>query len=65
MLKAAGLSAAALPLAAALADEEVIQGFEKAPTDPSASEGWEPISDRKIRVGLVGYGVCRFGAAFG
>lgn len=65
VLKAAGLSAAALPLAAALADEEVIQGFEKAPTDPSASEGWEPISDRKIRVGLVGYGVCRFGAAFG
>jgi len=26
---------------------------------------WEPISDRKIRVGIVGYGVCRFGAAFG
>jgi predicted dehydrogenase len=26
---------------------------------------WEPVSDRKIRVGIVGYGVCRFGAAFG
>ncbi|MFI4874840.1 MAG: Gfo/Idh/MocA family protein [Blastopirellula sp. JB062] len=26
---------------------------------------WEPISDRKIRFGIVGYGVCRFGAAFG
>ena len=26
---------------------------------------WKPISDRKVRVGIVGYGVCRFGAAFG
>jgi len=26
---------------------------------------WEPVSDRKIRVGIVGYGVCKFGAAFG
>ncbi|MBE0537314.1 MAG: Gfo/Idh/MocA family oxidoreductase [Phycisphaerae bacterium] len=26
---------------------------------------WEPISDRKVRVGIVGYGVCRFGADFG
>ena len=26
---------------------------------------WQPVSDRKIRVGIVGYGVCKFGAAFG
>ena len=26
---------------------------------------WKPVSDRKIRFGIVGYGVCRFGAAFG
>lgn len=26
---------------------------------------WNPVSDRKIRVGIVGYGVCRFGAEFG
>lgn len=26
---------------------------------------WKPVSDRKLRVGIVGYGVCRFGAAFG
>lgn len=26
---------------------------------------WKPFSDRKVRVGIVGYGVCRFGAAFG
>jgi predicted dehydrogenase len=25
----------------------------------------EPVSDRKIRFGIVGHGVCRFGAAFG
>ncbi len=30
-----------------------------------SSKKWEPISDRKIRFGIVGYGVCRFGAAFG
>ncbi len=26
---------------------------------------WKPISEQKVRVGIVGYGVCRFGAAFG
>ena len=26
---------------------------------------WKPVSDRKIRVGIVGYGVCQFGAEFG
>ena len=26
---------------------------------------WQAVSDRKIRVGIVGYGVCQFGAAFG
>ncbi len=25
---------------------------------------WQPVSDRKIRMGIVGYGVCRFGADF-
>jgi predicted dehydrogenase len=41
-----------------------IAGFEKAPTDPEASRGWQPVSDRRLRVGIVGYGVCQFGAAF-
>ena len=26
---------------------------------------WRPVSERKVRVGIVGYGVCQFGAAFG
>jgi predicted dehydrogenase len=25
---------------------------------------WKPVSDRKIRVGIVGYGACKFGAQF-
>ena len=29
------------------------------------SRTWKPITDRKVRIGIVGYGVCRFGAAFG
>lgn len=45
--------------------DQPIQGFEKEVTTPDASKGWKPFSDRKIRVGLVGYGVCRFAAAFG
>jgi predicted dehydrogenase len=45
-------------------EQKTIQGFEQAPVDPEASTGWVPISDRRIRVGIVGYGVCRFGAQF-
>jgi predicted dehydrogenase len=64
-LHAVGLSSAAVALQqTARAEEKVIQGFEKAPTDPNASKAWKPVSDRKIRVGLVGYGVCKFASAF-
>lgn len=48
-----------------LGAEKPIQGFEAAPDDPNASRDWKPVSDRKIRVGLVGHGVCKFAAAFG
>ncbi len=64
-LQAVGAGAAAMGLrAAGAAEDKPIQGFEAAPTDPNASKGWKPVSDRKVRVGIVGYGVCRFGAAF-
>src|SRR3954468_22614471 len=56
--------ALALPLGSRAA-EKPIQGFEKTPEDANASQGWKPISDRKIRVGIAGYGVCKFGAEFG
>lgn len=36
------------------------QGSEKA-----NAKAWTPVSERKVRMGIVGYGVCRFGAAFG
>ncbi len=65
-LQTVGLGSAALALGpSANAKDKVIQGFEKTSVDPNASKGWQPISDRKIRVGLVGYGVCKFAAAFG
>ena len=42
-----------------------IQGFEEQPVATDPYVGWKPFSDRKIKVGLVGYGVCKFGAEFG
>lgn len=36
-----------------------IQAFQNVPKE------WVPISDRKVRVGLVGYGTSKFSAAFG
>jgi hypothetical protein len=47
------------------ADGNVIPGFEKNQDDPNAAQGWEPFSDRKVRVGIAGYGCCSFGAQFG
>lgn len=48
----------------AAAGEKAIQGFDETATSTRNDAVWEPVSDRKIRVGIVGYGVCRFGAAF-
>jgi predicted dehydrogenase len=57
-------SAAALKVTSGSAAEP-IQGFEESPAAADASKGWTPVSDRKIRFGLVGFGVCKFAAAFG
>lgn len=59
----AGAGVAGLHLAAG-AQNPNIAGFEK--TESTLQEGavWTPKSDRKIRMGIVGYGVCKFGAAF-
>jgi predicted dehydrogenase len=73
-LQASGLGAAALAAhGVALGAEQVVdkdgkvvQGFEDIKTaSTETSKGWQAISDRKIRVGIVGYGFCQFGAAFG
>jgi len=58
-LKALGLGSAGLA-ASAVASAAPLTARPK----PSARE-WKPVSDRKIRFGIVGYGVCRFGAQFG
>ncbi|HOA71960.1 MAG TPA: Gfo/Idh/MocA family oxidoreductase [Phycisphaerae bacterium] len=64
-LQAVGMGAAALGLSqTARAEGQVIPGFEKQARDADTSKGWKPVSDRKLRVGIVGYGVCNFGAAF-
>lgn len=67
----AGLGAVALGLqqAGCSASRNVtvpaIQGFERTAADKEASKAWVPVSDRKVRVGIIGYGVCKFGADFG
>jgi predicted dehydrogenase len=65
-LQTLGLASAALGICqSARADQKPIQGFEREPVDPNASKDWQPISDRKLRVGIVGYGYSKFGAEFG
>ncbi len=61
---ATGVGLLALGGAAAAADKP-IQGFEDTKSTAAKDKQWVPLSDRKVRVGLVGYGVCQFGAAFG
>jgi len=49
----------------AAAADEPIQGFDDTATTTRTDVAWEPVSDRRLRVGVVGFGVCQFGAAFG
>jgi predicted dehydrogenase len=44
---------------------EDIPAFNQTETDFDATQVWEPFSERKIRVGIVGHGVCQFGLQFG
>ncbi len=60
---AAGTTFAAGALSAA--DTPKIAGFDETKTAIDASNVWTPKSTRKIKMGIVGYGVCKFGAAFG
>jgi predicted dehydrogenase len=43
---------------------EAIPGFDQTKTEFDRTKAWVPYSDRKIRVGLVGYGLCKFSAEF-
>jgi predicted dehydrogenase len=43
---------------------QVIPGFDQTRTSFDDARPWQPFSSRRIRMGLVGYGVCKFAAAF-
>ena len=69
-LKLAGLGAAAVGLqqfgcSGRKKPEPVIQDLENVIVKQDSLKPWVPVSDRKLRVGLVGYGYCKFSAAFG
>ncbi len=66
-LQAAGLGAAALGLGrpAFALDEQTTKDLKNVGGNENTSKDWKPVSDRKIRVGIVGFGVCQFGAQFG
>ena len=46
-------------------DTKNIAGFDDTKTEVDQSKVWEQKFDRKIKMGLVGFGVCQFGTAFG
>jgi predicted dehydrogenase len=72
-LQSIGLGSAALGLVAGCSTDQKaeegskgnpdIQGFEKTESEKS-SKKWVAVSDKKVRVGIIGYGLCKFGAAF-
>lgn len=47
------------------AQPAVVPGFEKEAVTAATHEGWVPVSDRKIKFGIIGEGASRFGSAFG
>lgn len=57
-----GAGADATPAADA---DRVIPGFEAPASAHESADEWQPYSDRRVRVGIAGYGYCKFGAAFG
>lgn len=42
-----------------------IAGFDETNAGKVKAAAWTPFSDRKVKVGIAGYGVCKFGASFG
>lgn len=68
---AATLGAFSLTSSSLVADDlprdaqgNIIPGFEKNQKVTTAAGGWQSVSDRKIKVGIAGYGLCKFGALF-
>ena len=65
-LKNASLGAAALGLASTATGptSRRFRGLKRRRPDKKAAGQWKPVSDRKIRMGIVGYGRCKFGPQF-
>lgn len=42
-----------------------IAGFDETQAGAVRATAWKPVSDRKVKVGIAGFGVCQFGAQFG
>jgi predicted dehydrogenase len=61
---AATAGAAAGSLSAMAQTPGQIPGFDQTKTNIDQSQRWQPFSDRKVRLGIVGHGVCKFGLAF-
>ena len=63
------LSASALAVGGSLAGsagaQDGIKGFDQTDTDVDRTKTWKPFSDRKVRVGIAGHGLCQFGLQFG
>ena len=62
---AIGVGVTALGVQGAGAAEKKIAGFDETDAGELKKNAWQPVSDRKIKVGIVGFGVCQFGAHFG
>mgnify|MGYP003326183902 CR=1 FL=1 len=46
-------------------DGKVIAGFDETDAGRIAAKKWEPFSEKKVRVGIAGHGLCKFGCQFG
>lgn len=66
-LLAGAAAALGLPQSAGAADtrDKSIFGLEAVPDEADAHDGWVSASDRKLRVGLIGHGLCGMAASFG
>ncbi|MCL2711143.1 MAG: Gfo/Idh/MocA family oxidoreductase [Planctomycetaceae bacterium] len=65
-LSIGGLTLATIAGAQSVAQEPVnVAGFDETRTEIDPDLPWQPVSDRKIKMGLVGFGYCQFATQFG
>ncbi len=59
-----GLAGAGLADKGSAAEQKPVAGFEDKGKETADAKKRQPVSDRKVKVGIAGYGRCRFGASF-